>query len=50
MVDWQEVLENIVVEEVLPGYTIHRKVLRVAHVKVGRENKSTNAQSTNVSN
>lgn len=42
--------ENIVVEEVLPGYTLHGKVLRVAKVKVGRDGTSTNAQSTNVSN
>ncbi len=31
--------DNVVVEEVLPGYVIHGKVLRVARVKVGRENK-----------
>ena len=42
--------DNVVVEEVLPGYMIHGKVLRVARVKVGKESKSTNAQSTNVSN
>lgn len=42
--------DNMVVEEVLPGYTIHGKVLRVAQVKVGRDGTSTNAQSTNVSN
>lgn len=28
--------DNIVVEEVLPGYTFRGKVLRVAHVKVGK--------------
>ena len=42
--------DNIVVEEVLPGYTLHGKMLRVAKVKVGRESKSTNVQSTNVQN
>jgi len=28
--------ENIAVEEVLPGYTLHGKVVRVAQVKVGK--------------
>lgn len=28
---------NIVVEELLPGYTFHGKVIRVARVKVGRK-------------
>ena len=42
--------DNVVVEEALPGYTIHGKILRVARVKVGKESKSTNAESTNVSN
>ena len=34
--------DNVVVEEVLPGYMIHGKVLRVARVKVGKENKPIN--------
>jgi len=29
--------ENVVLEEVLPGYTMREKVLRVAKVKVGKE-------------
>jgi molecular chaperone GrpE len=29
--------DNIVVEETLPGYKIHGKILRVAQVKVGKE-------------
>lgn len=29
--------DNIVVEEILPGYKIHGKLLRVAQVKVGKE-------------
>jgi molecular chaperone GrpE len=29
--------ENIVIEEVLPGYKLHGKILRVAQVKVGKE-------------
>jgi len=29
--------DNIVIEELLPGYTLHGKMLRVAQVKVGKE-------------
>ncbi|MBI4066251.1 nucleotide exchange factor GrpE [Candidatus Gottesmanbacteria bacterium] len=29
--------DNIVIGETLPGYTLHGKVIRVAHVKVGKE-------------
>lgn len=39
--------DNIVVEELLSGYRIGGKILRVAQVKVGRMKESTNAQSTN---
>jgi molecular chaperone GrpE (heat shock protein) len=28
--------DNIVVEELLPGYRLHDKILRVAQVKVGK--------------
>lgn len=28
--------DNIVIEELLPGYTLHGKILRVAQVKVGK--------------
>lgn len=38
---------NIVVEELLSGYTLHGKVIRVARVKVGRKQESTNDKSTN---
>lgn len=34
--------DNNVVEEVLPGYTLHGKILRVAQVKVGKQ--MTNAK------
>lgn len=30
--------DNIVIEELLPGYTLHGKVIRVARVKVGKRN------------
>lgn len=30
--------DNTVIEEVLPGYTIHGKIIRVAQVKVGKQN------------
>ncbi len=39
--------DNIVVEELLPGYALHGKVIRVAQVKVGRTEKSTNDQFRN---
>lgn len=29
--------DNIVMEELLPGYTLHGKIIRVAHVKVGKK-------------
>lgn len=32
--------DTIVVEEVLPGYRLHGKVVRVAHVKVGKKEES----------
>lgn len=32
--------DDRVVEEVMPGYTFHGKVLRVAQVKVGKESKN----------
>ncbi|MBI4062412.1 nucleotide exchange factor GrpE [Candidatus Gottesmanbacteria bacterium] len=31
--------DNIIIEETLPGYTLHEKVIRVAQVKVGKEQK-----------
>ena len=31
--------DNIVIEEVFPGYALHGKVIRVAQVKVGKEQK-----------
>ncbi len=30
--------ENKVIEELLPGYTLHGKIIRVAQVKVGKQN------------
>ena len=36
---------DIIVEETLPGYTLRGKILRVARVKVGRNN---NEKSTNI--
>lgn len=38
---------NMVVEELTPGYTLYGKVMRVARVKVGRKQESTNDKSTN---
>lgn len=37
-----EGVDTIVVEETLPGYTLHGKMIRVAQVKVGRTEESTN--------
>lgn len=34
--------EDIVIEELLPGYALHGKVIRVARVKVGKHGESTN--------
>ena len=39
--------DGIVTEEVSPGYTLHGKVIRVARVKVGKKNESTNGKSAN---
>jgi len=37
--------ENKVIEEVLPGYRMHHKVLRVAHVKVGKKKRDEGAEA-----
>lgn len=39
--------DGIVIEELLPGYTLHGKMIRIAQVKVGKKPESTNAESTN---
>lgn len=39
--------DNMVIEEVLPGYVFRGKILRVAQVKVGKKNESANEKSTN---
>lgn len=42
--------DNEVMEESLPGYRLHGKVLRIAQVKVGRKTESTNKQMNDTLN
>lgn len=42
--------DNIVIEEVLPGYTLHGKVIRVAQVKVGKKSEARNSNFETNSN
>lgn len=39
--------DNKVVEELLPGYTLHNKILRVAQVKVGKKEASYEQNNRN---
>jgi len=42
--------DNIVIEESLSGYTLYGKVIRVAQVKVGRQNPTNPTNTTNPTN
>lgn len=43
-VELAEGKENMVISEVLPGYTLHGKILRVAKVKVGKQERDQQAE------